>query len=234
MDLRQLDEITAVCRSNRMKLASAQYSTKNPRTRGRFGRILPAALIILLLTAVPALAEPVTVNQVVQTLTSSQVHDLRINTLAQDPAKGNGPKGESLAKSQGPAQPSKTDSIISGVVVSADEKSIGVEDIEDGEVEGTICDCGEIFIAGGAFPKWPFLFLAAVPVVFIHDCEDCDRQTESTPTPTPPSTPSPTPPTTVPEPASLLLFGSGLLAAGAGLRKRLGKLKPVEQIKEDE
>ena len=87
-----------------MKLTSALYSTKNPQTRGRFGRTLPATLIILLLTAVPALAEPVTINQVVQTLTSSQVHDLRINTLAQDPAKGTHQKsGESVAKSDGPA-----------------------------------------------------------------------------------------------------------------------------------
>lgn len=223
-----------------MNLICALYSTKNPQTRGRCGRILPATLIILLLTAVPALAEPVTVNKVVQTLTSSQgVVDLRLNTLAQDPAKGtqpNGPAGESVAKSQGPAPTGgKPESIISSVVVTADAGSIGVEDIDEGEVEGTICDCGEIFVAGAAFPKWPFLFLAAVPVVFIHDCDDCDnRQTEPTPTPTPPSTPTPTPTTPTPEPASLLLFGSGLLAAGAGLRRRYGKAKTLEQIKEDE
>lgn len=216
-----------------MKLTSALYSTKNPQTRGRFSRILPATLIILLLTAVPALAEPITINQVVQTVTSSQVHDLRINTLAQDPAKGTQQKsGESVAKSDGPAG-GKSESIISSVIVAADGKSIGVEDIEDGEVEGTICDCGEIFIAGGSFPKWPFLFLAAVPVVFIHDCNDCDENHDSTPTPTPPSTPSPTP-TPTPEPASLLLLGSGLVAAGAGLRRRYGKLKTAEQIKEEQ
>jgi len=195
-------------------------------------------LIILLLTAVPALAEPVTVNHVVQTLTSSQgTLDLRLNTLVQDPAKGtqqNGPRGESVAKSQGPPVGGKTESLISSVVVAAEGTSIGVEAIGEGEVEGTICDSGEIFIAGGAFPKWPLLFLAAVPVVFIHDCDDCDEQTDSTPTPTPPSTPTPTPTTPTPEPASLFLFGSGLLAAGAGLRRRYGKSKNVEQIKEDQ
>lgn len=221
-----------------MNSISAQNFNKRPRTRGRFGRILPATVIILLLTAVPALAEPVTVNHVVQTLTSSQgTLDLRLNTLVQDPAKGtqqNGPRGESVAKSQAPPVGGKTESLISGVVVAAEGSSIGVEDIEEGEVEGTICDCGEIFIAGGAFPKWPLLFLAAVPVVFIHDCNDCDEQTDSTPTPTPPSTPTPTPTTPTPEPASLLLFGTGLLAAGAGLRRRYGKSKNIEQIKEDE
>ena len=219
-----------------MKLIFAQYSTKNSQTRGRLGRILPATLIILLLAAVPALAEPVTVNQVVQTLTSSQGGlDLRVNTLAQDPAKGTQQSGQrsEVAKSQGPAPGGKLESIIAGVEVTADGKSIGVEDIDEGEVEGTICDCGEIFIAGGAFPKWPFLFLAAVPVVFIHDCNDCDETHDSSPTPTPPSIPSPTP-TPTPEPASLFLLGSGLVAAGAGLRRRYGKLKTLEQIKEEE
>ena len=193
--------------------------------------MLPATLILLFLTAVPALAEPVTVNQVVQTLTSSQnVLDLRLNTLVQDP-KGNGQGSESVAKSQGPA-PGKPESIISSVIVTAEGKSIGVEDIEEGEVEGTICDCGEIFIAGAGIPKWPFLLLAAVPVVFINDCCD-ENESSPTPTPTPPSVPTPTP-TPTPEPASLLLFGSGLLAAGAGLRKRHAKSKNLEQIKEDE
>ena len=75
----------------------------------------------------------------------------------------------------------------------------------------------ELLLPGGAFPKWPLLFLTAVPLVFIHDCETCDTPPEanSTPTPTPNSTPTPTP-----EPASLLLLGTGLLATGAGLRRR--------------
>jgi len=198
--------------------------------------MLPATLCILLLTAVPALAEPVKFNQVVQTLTSSRsTLDLRLNTLVQDPAKGaqkNGPGGESVAKTQDPTPAGgKTESIISSVIVTAGGKSIGVEDLEEGEVEGTICDCGEILIAGGAFPKWPLLFLAAVPVIFIHDCNDCNQINDSSPTPTPPSTPSPTP---TPEPASLFLFGSGLLAAGAGLRRRYAKSKNLEQVKEDE
>lgn len=218
-----------------MKSTSAQYLTKNPQTRGRIGRALPATLFILLFSAVPALAEPVRVNQVVQTLTSSQgVLDLRLNTLAQDPkSTQQNPNGETVAKTQGPKETAgKTESIISSVIVIADGKSIGVEDIEEGEVEGTICDCGEIYIAGGAFPKWPFLLLAAVPVVFINDCCD-ENETTPTPTPTPPSVPTPTP-TPTPEPASLLLFGSGLVAAGAGLRRRYAKSKVSEQIKEDE
>ena len=216
-----------------MNSISAQNFTKTPATRGLTGRLLPATLIFLLLTAVPALAEPVKVNQVVQTLTTTQnVIDLRINTLVQDPAKGTqqpGQGGESVAKTGSPT--GKPESVISSVVVAAEGTTIGVEDIEDGEVEGTICDCGEIFIAGGAFPKWPFLFLGAIPLAFIdHDCDTCDTTVETpTPTPTPPSTPTPTPTPQVPEPASLLLFGTGLAAASAGLRRRYGKAKAEDR-----
>jgi hypothetical protein len=133
-------------------------------------------------------------------------------------------------KSDGPTTPPASgdapqlDKLLSGMS-SQDPQNVVVEIVEEAEVEGSICDCGIIPpYAVGGIPKWPFLFLAAVPLVFIHDCQDCDEHI-STPTPTPPpnnSTPTPTP---TPEPASLLLFGSGLVAIGAGLRRRYAKAK---------
>ena len=182
----------------------------------------------LFLMAMPAFAEPVTINQVVQTLSSSQGVEIRVNSLITDDSGQKGTKQNGPRSDNGPG--TKTDSLITGVTVTGQGQQIGVETIAEGEVEGTICDCGEIFLVGGGFPKWPFLFLGAIPLVFIdNDCDTCDSITTPTPTPTPPSTPTPTPTPQVPEPASLLLFGTGLAAATAGLRRRYGKAKAEER-----
>jgi|RhiMethySRZTD1v2_1073278.scaffolds.fasta_scaffold11446_4 hypothetical protein len=220
-----------------MNLLFAQvFRKKLPQSGLRVARVLPAVLCLLIYSAVPAFADPVRMGQVIQTLTNSTgAPDLKLNTLVsqQDPATSKSSTQSGPGKDGTPAP--KTDSVISGVTVSGQGQQLGVELIEDAEVEGTICDCGEIYIAGGGIPKWPFLFLAAVPLVFI-DHNDTEETPTPTPTPTPPSTPTPTPTPTpqVPEPASLLLLGTGLAACGAGLRRRYAKSQTVEQTGEEE
>lgn len=176
-------------------------------------RPIVATLSILLLTGVPVHAGPVAIKEVIQVLgTYQNPPEIRLRTLTQTSSTPISEiKGSTIVDN----------SLLAGVAVSANDPQRGVEIIDQGDVEGTICDCGEILIAGGGFPKWPLLFLAAIPLFFINGDDDFDTPTFTT-TPTPlPAIPTPTPSVIpIPEPASLLLFGSGLAAFGAGLRRR--------------
>lgn len=90
---------------------------------------------------------------------------------------------------------------------------------EDIVVTQEDCDCEQPPAVGGGFPKWPFLGLIAIPFLFIRRKKDCEYNGVGV-NPCIPTTPPTTPTPPVPEPTTLLLFGSGLLALGAGVRRR--------------
>ena len=201
-----------------------------------------AILSILLLSGAPTHAAPVAISEVIQVLGSYQnPPELRLRSISQNPSSavsdGEGPSPIASAGQQSAAgdpieiadtttaNPAAGDTLLAGVAVSTDPQG-GVEVVDQGDVEGTICDCGEITVPGGGFPKWPLLFLAAIPFFFIHGCDNCQTPTP----PPPPSTPTPE----IPEPASLLLFGSGLAAFGASLRRRYARGKLAAQIQTTE
>lgn len=201
----------------------------------------PIAATILLLTGAPTQAAPVSIREVIQVLGNHQnPPQLRLRSVTQTTNSSvndtEGPSPTVSAAQQSAAgnvveiadastdivTSDSADTLLAGVAVSADPQA-GVDVVDQGDAEGTICDCGEITVPGGGFPKWPLLFLAAIPLFFIHDCDHCEVPIPPT-TPTPPRTPE------IPEPASLLLFGSGLALLGAGLRRRYARRKPETQL----
>ncbi|HEU4594220.1 MAG TPA: hypothetical protein VFS10_03545 [Pyrinomonadaceae bacterium] len=85
-----------------------------------------------------------------------------------------------------------------------------VQNVELGDVTGTVCDCGEIAPApaatgageGGGFPKFPLLALAVLGLP-----------------PPPPS--DPRPPSPVPEPVTLATLAAALAALAAVRNRRV-------------
>jgi len=202
--------------------------------RNRALRPIVATLTILILTGVPVQAAPVAISDVIQVLSNYRnPPDLRLRTVSQNfstPVSSQvstiKPDSDIGETTLGGLITPASDSLFSGIAIGQDPQKVDV--IVQGDVEATVCDCGEILIPVGGFPRWPLLFLGVIPFFFI-DGDD------PLPPDIPPSLPTPTPPVvTVPEPASLLLFVTGLAAFGAGLRRRYTRSKSVTQIQTTE
>ncbi|HSK64836.1 MAG TPA: hypothetical protein VK893_13375, partial [Pyrinomonadaceae bacterium] len=139
---------------------------RNSPSRWRAVRAFTAfALMTMLFAAKSVQAEPVRIHQVVQTLSSYQgPADLRLGTAAaQDPGNSKPSSTTNGPRNEGSVDPAVAVLDGSALPVLQDPQKLGVEIVAEADVEGTICDCGDMLIPGGAFPKWPLLFLTAVP-----------------------------------------------------------------------
>lgn len=201
-------------------------------------RVVIAILTALLMASAPVQAEPVRISEVMQILGNLQNSpELRLRRAWKQDAGTSSVIGTQQSSASGkrldarsieiPTTSNSTvtnslpSSLFAGLEIIPDFQKPSIEQIGSGSVQGTVCDCGEIMIAGGAFPKWSLLFLTAVPLFFLHPGDHTETLALAfTSAPLTATAPSPSPSVPVPEPTTLFLLATGLTAFGVRLRRR--------------
>src|SRR5437868_3386202 len=201
-------------------------------------RTVAPMLVVLLVTAAPARAASITLADVVRAVGANgqmrPASEVRLRLAAQSTAAAtpNASTQSGNTTSQQTQQPTTTGTqqTTTPTTPAAPDQTLSqsggnVQTVDLGDVTGTVCDCGEIPVPPaikGGIPWWPFL--AGIPLICVSGI--CTSNHNNTPECVTGCSP---PPPGVPEPMTLLLFGSGLLALGAGARRRRGRKQLEEE-----
>jgi hypothetical protein len=198
--------------------------------RKRAFRTIATTASLLLMVAVPAQASPVHLGDVVQVVSGSQRNggqsaSVELRYVSQD----NGATAGTSSTGAGTSGTSTTgDSSSSSITTPVQDPGAVVQTEVTEDIGVEECECGDFTVPVAGFPKWPFIPLVA----FVCLVPDLCTSGKCTPTATQDEnckeivcTDCCTNCNQVPEPASLILFGSGLVAIGARLRRRRTQIK---------
>ena len=188
------------------------------RTRRTISCLILAVYVVGFAT--PAFADPVETRHVTQVFTQAQsVPDIRLRELY---TRGDLTSEEFLSP---PTVRNETSLPRLETTVGMDLSILSLQQDPQkgtggGTVETAICDCADLMVpVVGGFPKWPLIFLAGIPLIFLKGGEDQLPPLIPNPTTLPPTVTPTTTQTTIPEPTSLLLLLTGVGAVGMRLRR---------------